>query len=170
LIVAMLSQGCAVSLGAVGAITGRGQPEVGGKLAEQLQFANSAGLSVGAQEQKSDHGWQALATAGYSKVPTYTSPAIGWEVVGLAGGGQLHVTDQVTKSGFLFGAQLKVPIRLTRGRELWQADDYVGTTWQLVPDAAVLGLLPLGEANCRVEYEVVLGLSLRFYLYTVMIP
>jgi|HubBroStandDraft_2_1064218.scaffolds.fasta_scaffold407247_2 hypothetical protein len=171
--------GCTLSTGSFAGVMSTGNAaNVGQTVESRLHLAEKDGVVFGMTGQLATRAgldrccseWRALGSAGYALVPTSTSSAVGFDAVALLGGGWMPSRSATVEGGVLAGAKVAMPIRVTRRRELWQSDDYVGTSWQVVPDITVLGLGPFGAVDKRVDAEIAFGFSVRFFMYSAILP
>jgi len=159
-----------------GATVEKGSLSVGGKAAAHLHFSQQRGLAVGVEGQAASvvHGscpctqWRSLAKIGYEAAPTAVSRSVGIELFALGGLGRMPDADAHVGLSGIAGMQLAAPIRLSRGSEIWQADYYAGTELELVPDITTLVAIPTSGAPANAE--LALGISIRGYLYSAVLP
>jgi hypothetical protein len=170
--------GCSLSAGPMtGVMAEKGIVNVGGKLDGHVYLSQTtAGVIAGVEGQvasKVDGNcpcsqWRSIAELGYGKPPTTLSTPVGWELLLLGGLGRMPDGEGRVSLAGATGLQFALPVRLAQRRELWQADDYVGTRLELAPDVTALLAVPTNSATANVELSV--GLTVRGYLYAAVLP
>jgi hypothetical protein len=178
LFLALSSAGCTTELGAFAARIPDGAPttNAGLRVAGRVHPNGNRGLFVGAEESVAMQvgntccdQWRLRVGAGYAALPTVSGERVGFEA-GLFGGmGRIPRNDRELALGAVFGPVFAVPIRLTKTRPPWQADDLLGRDIQLVPEGSLSGLL-VGGDPIAVRYELAFGLALRMHVFVGALP
>jgi hypothetical protein len=177
---ALACAGCSLSVGPhTGIMTAHGTVNEGVKLDARFNPTEKPGVVAGIQSQAVTRLTGAcpcaqsrtLLTVGYSSAAERTqSHRLGFEFFLLEGLGNMPTASGPVAYGFLSGAQIAVPIRLAARREAWEADEYAGSNFQLVPDVTAIGHLPLEGTDHELVGELSFNLSFRVHFYTAVLP
>jgi hypothetical protein len=174
--------GCAASLGpTVGrTLSSDGATSAGGRLSERMYVWGDDGLVLGLDEEvlsRTDRGsccdqWRVQAMGGFANLPLAYESRIGFEGGGLIGVGRIPVGDTPRYSFAPYlGGIAALPIRISRTKMPWNADDLVSDDWAIVPDITIAHFVPTEpEVDHSIRNEVSLGLALRVHLYSGALP
>jgi len=174
----LVTSGCVASGGWTGGIMSDGKTwNTGPKLSGRVHPYGTEGLAVGFEEQmlwrveesSCCDQWRATGLFGYSRLAQTTGPAVGTEALLVAGAARVPVPGRRV-TAFALGGELAAPIRISPGRDPWNADAILDRSYHLVPDVTLTNFFPVEGPHREVRLEIAVGVSLRFQLDSAALP
>lgn len=153
---------------------------VGGRVSVFAQCARDRGPALGGEMQSSfrvdeagevgpDHRALGLLL-GYSSTPLPHRPSPWGIDAFLAAGIGTHARGAGTARGAYGGPRIGIPIRLTKQRMLWNAQDRVGWTHMIVPSFDWTLVYPSGGGLSDVGSEAAVGIAYRAHIWSALVP
>ncbi len=171
---------CSAGLGpAMNRSIEHGATDAGARATGIVPLRRDGGVALGAEVETAwrvdevegygpDHRRVAFL-AGYEAVPLPHRPAVGFEALAAFGFGT-HAHEETSARAWSLGARFGLPIRVRRGRPIWNVDEKVDATGAFVPTLDGRAVFPMGDVDHGVRFEVGVGLAYRLHIWTGLLP
>jgi len=108
--------------------------------------------------------------AGWASAPLpYRTSRVGMELLATTGLGRHSYGDHVVR-GLSFGPRIGLPIRLGSRTRMWDSEEKLGMTPVVVPTLDWSWIRPTDKGEHALGYEVIAGLSIRYELWSALLP